>query len=116
MCHDNPDADALASGFGLYTYFKSLNKDVKFIYRGINKLQKSNLVIMLDELQIPVEYAPEFDENPELLITVDCQYGQRNVTTTKAQNIAIIDHHQKTVELPALSDVSASFFQLCPEF
>ena len=22
QCHDNPDADAVASGFGLYTYFK----------------------------------------------------------------------------------------------
>ena len=40
QCHDNPDADALASGFGLYTYFKSKGKDVRFIYRGRNKIQK----------------------------------------------------------------------------
>ena len=60
QCHDNPDADALASGFGLYTYFKSQGKDVRFIYRGRNKVQKSNLVIMLDELNIPVEYEPDF--------------------------------------------------------
>ena len=26
QCHDNPDADTLASGFGLYTYFKSKGK------------------------------------------------------------------------------------------
>ena len=108
QCHDNPDADALASGFGLYTYFKDQNKDVKFIYRGFNKVQKSNLTIMLKELDIPVEYAPDYNENPELLITVDCQHGQRNVTTTEAQNIAIIDHHQKTVELPELSEVRSN--------
>ena len=108
QCHDNPDADALASGFGLYTYFKSKGKDVKFIYRGLNKIQKSNLMIMLDELKIPVSYEPDFDENPELLITVDCQYGQRNITMTRAQNVAIIDHHQKTVDLPALSEVRSN--------
>ncbi|MBP3783476.1 MAG: DHH family phosphoesterase [Butyrivibrio sp.] len=108
QCHDNPDADALASGFGLYTYFKSQGKDVRFIYRGRNKIQKSNLMIMLDELNIPVEYEPDFDDEPELLVCVDCQYGQRNVTTTKAKNVAIIDHHQKTVELPALSEVRSN--------
>jgi phosphoglycolate phosphatase len=108
QCHDNPDADALASGFGLYTYFKAAGKDVRFIYRGRNKIQKSNLMIMLKELKIPVEYVPDYDEEPELLITVDCQYGQRNVTTSKAQNIAIIDHHQKTVDLPELSEVRSN--------
>jgi phosphoglycolate phosphatase len=41
-------------------------------------------------------------------VCVDCQYGQRNVTTTKAKNVAIIDHHQKTVELPALSEVRSN--------
>ena len=108
QCHDNPDADALASGFGLYTYFKSKGRNVRFIYRGRNQIQKSNLMIMLKELSIPVSYEPDFDENPQLLITVDCQYGQRNVTTTKASNIAIIDHHQKTVDLPELSEVRSS--------
>ncbi len=63
---------------------------------------------MLKELEIPVSFEPDFDENPELLITVDCQYGQKNVTTTAAQNIAIIDHHQKTVELPTLSEVRSN--------
>ncbi len=108
QCHDNPDADAIASGYGLYTYFKSQGKDVRFIYRGRNKIRKSNLRIMLKELSIPIEYVPDFNLNPELLITVDCQYGQRNVTETKAENVAIIDHHQKTVELPELSEVRSS--------
>ncbi|SDA53789.1 phosphoglycolate phosphatase [Butyrivibrio sp. INlla18] len=108
QCHDNPDADALASGYGLYWYFKRLNKQVRFIYRGSNKIQKSNLLIMVKELDIPVEYAPDFDEEPELLITVDCQYGQRNVAKSKAKNVAVIDHHQKTVELPELSEVRSS--------
>ncbi|SHN58326.1 phosphoglycolate phosphatase [Butyrivibrio hungatei DSM 14810] len=108
QCHDNPDADALASGYGLYLYFKDQGKNIRFIYRGNNRIKKSNLMIMVDELQIPVEYAPSFDEEVELLLTVDCQYGQRNVTMTRAQTIAVIDHHQKTVELPDLSEVRSS--------
>ena len=108
QCHDNPDADALASGYGLYWYFKLKGKDVRFIYRGRNRLQKSNLTIMVKELKIPVVYAPDFDDTPELLITVDCQYGQKNVTTTNARNVAIIDHHQKTVALPGLSEVRSN--------
>lgn len=26
QCHDNPDADAIASGFGVYTYLKNQGK------------------------------------------------------------------------------------------
>ena len=108
QCHDNPDADALASGYGLYVYFSKLGKKVRFIYRGKNKIRKSNLLIMLHKLSVPVEYAPDFDEVPELLITVDCQYGQKNVSSINAQNIAIIDHHQKTVDTPALSEIRSN--------
>ncbi|MBR6223034.1 MAG: DHH family phosphoesterase [Lachnospiraceae bacterium] len=105
QCHDNPDADALASGYALYWYLKKQGKSPRFIYRGRNEITKSNLLIMLKRLEIPVSYAPDFSDVPELLVTVDCQYGQRNVTMTKAQNVAIIDHHHTTVELPALSEV-----------
>ena len=28
QCHDNPDADALASGFGVYVYLKAHGKNV----------------------------------------------------------------------------------------
>ena len=108
QCHDNPDADALASGYGLYTYLERNGKHPNFIYRGNNRVAKSNLSIMLDELSVPVRYEPDFDKVPELLVTVDCQYGQRNVTKTKAKNIAVIDHHQTTVELPPLSEVRSN--------
>lgn len=95
QCHDNPDADALASGYALKWYFEQNGKKARFIYRGRNEIKKSNLLIMLKELEIPVEYEPDFSEEPDLLITVDCQFGQKNVTETKAKTVAIIDHHQK---------------------
>ena len=108
QCHDNPDADALSSGYALYWYLTKKGKMPRFIYRGRKAISKSNLLIMLDKLEIPVSYEPEFDEVPELLITVDCQYGQKNVTCSEAENIAIIDHHQVTVELPKLAEVRSN--------
>ena len=103
QCHDNPDADAIASGYALYTFFGQQGKDVKLIYSGRNEIQKSNLCLMLEYLKIPVEYMSRPDELvkdtpeqklPGLLLTVDCQYGAGNVTKLPAENVAIIDHHQ----------------------
>ena len=100
QCHDNPDADALASGYALKWYFEKNGKDVRFIYRGRNEIKKSNLTIMVKKLEIPIEYVPfiSTEEQPDLLITVDCQYGEKNVTKTEAKKVAIIDHHRKLVE------------------
>ncbi|MBO4901224.1 MAG: DHH family phosphoesterase [Lachnospiraceae bacterium] len=105
QCHDNPDADALASGYALYLYFQKLGKQVRFIYRGNRRITKRDLLIMVDELKIPILYEPEIADIPQLLITVDCQYGQRNVTATKAENIAVIDHHPISGVLPPLSEI-----------
>lgn len=107
QCHDNPDADALASGFGVYTYFKKMKKDVSLIYSGNYQITKSNLVLMMKELNIPITYVEELN-NPELLITVDCQYGAGNVRKFDAQNVAVIDHHQISVELPELNEVRSN--------
>ena len=43
QCHDNPDPDALASGFVLCSYFTSRGKNARFVYSGINIISKSNL-------------------------------------------------------------------------
>lgn len=91
--HDNPDGDSLASGYALYCYFKSKGKNVRFIYSGRYKIQKSNLLLMIEKLNIPIEYVDEPIEI-ELLITVDGQYGTGNVTRHEAKEVAIIDHHQ----------------------
>ena len=91
QCHDNPDADTIASGYGLYCYFKSHNKSVKLIYSG-NIITKPNIILMIDLLKIPIEHVTTL-KNPDLLITVDCQYGQSNVTKFPGENICIFDHH-----------------------
>ena len=90
--HDNPDADAVGSGYALYRYFLSKDKKVRLVYGGPMKIKKSNILLMIKELEIPVEYVTDIG-NPELLLTVDCQYGEGNVQHFEAQNVAMIDHH-----------------------
>lgn len=101
QCHDNPDADALASGFGLYTYFRKKGKKVRLIYMGKNQIRKTNLTLMVNKLRLPIEYLGEEKLDVEgLLITVDCQYGAGNVTCIQADAVAVIDHHHAEIKPP----------------
>ena len=90
--HDNPDADAIGSGYAIYRYLQSKGKSPRLVYSGNFIITKSNIKILIKELKLPVEYVTELN-NPELLITVDCQYGEGNVKHFDAQNVAMIDHH-----------------------
>jgi phosphoglycolate phosphatase len=108
QCHDNPDADALASGFALKWYLDKYHKKSRFIYGGRAPISKSNLVLMKDNLGIPVEYVTEL-KPPQLLVTVDCQYGESNVKHFDAENIATIDHHQISATLPAMSALRSNY-------
>ena len=108
QAHDNPDADAIGSGYGVYKYLIANGKSPRLIYSGKRQITKSNLVLMVKNLEIPIEYITELYEVPELLITVDCQYGESNVTKFDAKNVAIIDHHQVSQILPELSEVRSN--------
>ncbi len=82
QCHDNPDADAIASGYGLYCYFKDMGKDVSLIYSGRNEISKSNLKMMVEKLAIPISYLQKTQDE-----------------------IAIIDHHQVEIDNIEMSHI-----------
>ncbi|MBQ8489929.1 MAG: DHH family phosphoesterase [Pseudobutyrivibrio sp.] len=116
QCHNNPDADALASGFAVLKYLRDNGKNVRFVYGGNFEIAKSNLKLMIADLGIDVDYVKTQDELakllglkegefPDLLITVDGQYLEGNIQKFTAKNIAIIDHHQVEGPLPKLSEV-----------
>ncbi|MBR6257454.1 MAG: DHH family phosphoesterase [Lachnospiraceae bacterium] len=109
QCHDNPDADALACGLTMKWYFKKQGIDARIIYSGEHRIQKTNLLKMIEQLKMDIEYVTELKSKPELLLCVDCQYGESNVTRFEAENIAVIDHHQVSGELPALSEVRSNY-------
>ena len=109
QCHDAPDADALASGFALKRWFLSRGRDVPFVYGGMETKMKPNLLIMKELLGINIMHTDGFPE-PDLLITVDCRYGEKNVTRFPAKNVCVIDHHpvESREGLPELCEISES--------
>ena len=112
QCHDNPDADSIASGFALLTWFREKKKDASLIYSGRARISKPNLLLMVKELEIPIEHAESIGDFDGLLITVDCQYGAGNVKRFDAQNVAIIDHHQQEIYDISQSEIR-SFLGSC---
>ncbi len=111
QCHDDPDADAVASGFALLEYLRSQGKNARLVYAGSRPITKSNLLLMIQMLQIPLEYVQSLDHAPALLITADCQDGQGNVSYLPRQALAVIDHHQVAdlEKLPLLQEVRSSY-------
>ena len=93
QCHDEPDADAFASGYAVYRWLSEHGKQARFVYGGRNGSLKPNLQLMKEQLHIPVEHVTELDV-PELLVMTDCQYGERNAQRFTAKEICVIDHHQ----------------------
>ena len=108
QCHDYPDADAISSGFAVYTYLKAQGKAVRLIYGGKSKITKPNLLIMTEHLGIPLEYVQELPE-AELLLTVDCVYGEGNVTKFPAKKVAVIDHHLCNKAVSDLMEVRSGY-------
>ena len=108
QCHDNPDADALACGFAVYLYLQSHDKNVELIYAGRNRIRKTNLVMMIQDLDIPIRHVKKLDRKPDLLVMVDCQYGGGNSVRFEADTIAVIDHHRISTQLPKLSEVRSN--------
>ena len=105
QCHDNPDADAIASGFGMYSFLRASGKKTRLFHGGRNSVSKPNLLAMLRLLDIPLEYLPDLKACDGLLLTVDCQYGAGNVARVEAPHVAVIDHHIQEKELPLLSEL-----------
>lgn len=102
--HNDPDADAVGSGFAIYSYLLTKGKKPRLVYGGRNMVKKSNICLMLSTLNIPLEYVTELTP-PELLVTVDCQYGQGNVAKFEAQNVAMIDHHSTGRESDEMCEI-----------
>ncbi|MGL5438111.1 MAG: DHH family phosphoesterase [Lachnospiraceae bacterium] len=114
QCHDNPDADAIGSAFALFRYFTGQGISCRIVYGG-RIVSKSNLVVFIEELKIPLEHINNMTEEmgetlarkDVLLLTVDCQHGAGNVTRLPGINIAVIDHHNKETDLAHYERIEA---------
>ena len=88
--HNYPDADALCSAQIIKNILEKYNINAKIVYYG--DIVKPNLVKMLELFNIKVDKI-ENSINAELLITVDCQYGEGNVYKVNNDNLIVVDHH-----------------------
>ena len=113
QCHDNPDADAICSGYVLYRYLLSHGIRSRFIYSGNFRISKSNLVYLIKSLEIPIEFTSALKTKPDLLLLTDCQYGEGNVKKFFAKEVAVIDHHQIYGNLPKLNEVRSNLGSCC---
>ena len=109
QCHDFPDADTVASGYAVYKYLSLHGKTPLLFYSGRGRIQKANMKIMTENLDIPIKYLTELDHSPELLLTVDCVYGESNVSHFDAENIAAIDHHICRGTPPEMNEIRSSY-------
>lgn len=105
QCHDNPDADTIASGFALLTYLESQGCSVILLYGGHLKISKPNLLLLIEELHIPLLYQPHYSAPIDLLITVDCQPSSGNISHFEADTICVIDHHIQVSQAPFLGTI-----------
>ncbi|MGN0649642.1 MAG: bifunctional oligoribonuclease/PAP phosphatase NrnA, partial [Oscillospiraceae bacterium] len=108
QCHDSPDADSIASGYGVYCFLKKSGKNPRLVYSGDRQVTKTNLVLMIKLLEIPLEYVTQLNK-PDLLITVDCVCTESNVSKFEAEKYAAIDHHQAVKTLPELCEIRSNY-------
>ena len=100
QCHDVPDADAIASGFALQSYLRSLGAEASLVYGGYAEITKPSLTMMLSMLDIKIERIDKLPSNIDLLVTVDCQRGAGNVQNFELPDtagIVVLDHHRPEI-------------------
>lgn len=95
VTHDNPDPDAMAAGWGLYTLFQErLDCPVELVGGGaIVRAENRHLV---DLLNPPLQIVDKLnDDGKSATVLVDCTLGTSNHLATRGclHPAAIIDHH-----------------------
>ena len=103
QCHDIPDSDTIGAAFGVYQYLTNCGVKADMVYTGEEPIKRYNLKLLLSSCHIPLNYVHSLPAETDLLLVVDGQYGNGNITplekptASKTPQIAIIDHHMQVV-------------------
>ncbi len=91
--HNYPDPDAIASAFALQYWMKSHGIEAKICFFGT--VEKVNIRLMMDCLDISCMERAEMKRISEqaVVITVDCQKFNSNLTDLRGEERICIDHH-----------------------
>jgi nanoRNase/pAp phosphatase (c-di-AMP/oligoRNAs hydrolase) len=95
VTHDNPDPDAIATGWAVHTLIEEkLGRPARLIGGGgIVRAENRHLVELL---QPPIELVDDITQEPgTAAVLVDCGLGTSNhlLTRSRIQPVAVIDHH-----------------------
>ncbi|HHU52040.1 MAG TPA: hypothetical protein GXZ36_09505 [Firmicutes bacterium] len=92
--HNNPDADAIASAWGMKKLIESFGGEAEIIYAGSTSF-KPNITNMINKYRIQMRLIDSTFaiSNDEVLIIVDGQYRAGNVSLVNTDHVIAIDHH-----------------------
>ncbi|NLI62392.1 MAG: potassium transporter TrkA [Methanosarcinaceae archaeon] len=96
VVHDNPDPDAISSGFALKEIAKKFNIEGEILYDGKIGHHENKAFVNLLGLKLNKINGSEDYKKYDKLAMVDCSRPQVNNSVPVDSNIAIvIDHHEK---------------------
>ncbi len=112
LCHNAPDADTLASAYGLWKFFADNGKRTEIIYGGPASIERMNMKLLVQAMEgVEVKRVQKGYECKDLLISVDCQLGAGNVEKVTGKTTAIIDHHHRDPNI-----IEADYVCLLPTY
>lgn len=95
VTHDNPDPDAIATGWAVQTLIQEkLRREARLI--GGGAIVRAENQHMVELLQPPIELVDRIEAGSETgVILVDCSFGTTNQLLSRTGTIpaAVIDHH-----------------------
>jgi nanoRNase/pAp phosphatase (c-di-AMP/oligoRNAs hydrolase) len=95
VTHDNPDPDAIASGWGLVVLLRKTNNQVARLL-GRGAIVRAENVHMLRLLQPPLELVEDLPADGTAIVLVDCLPTGTNqpLDRSPVRPLAVIDHHE----------------------
>jgi nanoRNase/pAp phosphatase (c-di-AMP/oligoRNAs hydrolase) len=94
--HNFPDADAIASAFGLQSFLELHGVKAEICYNG--QVDKISVVKMIDVFQIDVRHIEQATIREEdYVVLVDGQKYNANLTDIPGDEVAVIDHHKTMI-------------------
>ena len=91
--HNFPDADSIASAFGLQYLLGTLGVEARIIYVGkIDKYNTQQMIELLGISLMPAEQAGL--QETDAILLVDAQKYNSNIRDCAGDEVACIDHHQ----------------------
>ena len=107
--HNFPDADAIASSFGIQTLLKLHGIPSTIIYVG--QIEQFNTALMIETLELNLVNLNDIKDmtSDDYVIIVDAQKNNANIFDSPGDEVACIDHH------PTFKDANYRYSDIRPE-